>query len=100
MSIATAPSEAIRTAPPPRPQIVGADSPELLAHGRVRTCCAGSGAPTAAMCAAENHGPSGGIEGESAESAEPPQRMTWSRRDWKSTAAFTIGKPPRAPRAG
>ena len=28
------------------------------------------------------------------------RRHVWSRRDWKSTAALTIGKPPRALRVG
>lgn len=101
MSIATAPSEATRTSPSPRTQFMGVDSPELLMHPRSRGCCgAGSTATAAAACAAERDGPSGGTEGESAECAEPPQRMAWSRRDWKSTAAFTIGRPPRAPRVG
>ncbi len=40
------------------------------------------------------------IDGPSGRGDASTERTNWSRRNWSSTAAFTIGKPPRAPRVG
>jgi hypothetical protein len=103
MSLATVDVEPIRSA---RRAAVGADSPELAVHLAMRTgdtvamaeTCGGEmcGGET---CAVQHIEPSGGAESQPDPAEDPPQRTAWSRQGWKSTAAFTIGRPPRAPRA-
>lgn len=98
MSLATVDVEPIRSA---RRAAVGADSPELAVHLGMRTggpvtmaqACGGE------TCAVQHIEPSGGAEIAPGPAEDPPQRTAWSRQGWKSTAAFTIGRPPRAPRA-
>lgn len=99
MSAAAIATDVIRNRQTARPGFVGADCPELLMHAGMRACRADvNGAVVAAATnAASIEQPSGGTE-EAVEADEPPQRAAWSRQGWTSTAAFTIGRPPRAPR--
>ena len=81
-------------------EIVGGDSPELLGHG---TACGCASAQREVACvAAPVQEPSGDgtVEAAPAVDTSGAKRLAWSRQAWSSTAAFTIGKPPRAPRAG
>jgi len=121
MGLAISGVEPIRSA---RRAPVGVDSPELVAHLGMRACgpaamvdthggeTCEAGGETCAIddqtcdmggetCDLESVMPSGAA-GVTAAIAieEPPIGLSWSRRLWNSTAAFTIGRPPRAPRVG
>ena len=99
ITAAAVPVAPVRSA---RPVVVGADSPELLANSQSHLCCRGDS--TAGACvsdtASSGEPSGGGLKASDERTDETAQRTVWTRRDWKSTAAFTIGKPPRAPRAG
>lgn len=106
MSLATIDVEPVRSA---RRAPFAADSVELVAHLGMRmsspvamldapggeTCEVGG-----ETCTVESVVPSGAGEPVGIAMDVPPIGVSWSRRGWKSTAAFTIGRPPRAPRAG
>ncbi len=120
MSLATIDVEPVRSA---RRAPFAADSVELVAHLGMRmsspvamldapggeTCEFGGetrapGGETCEVggetCTVESVVPSGAGEPVGIAMDVPPFGVSWSRRGWKSTAAFTIGRPPRAPRAG
>lgn len=91
MSAAIADAEPIRTTAAPaqaRLALVGADSPELIAHMAKRT-----GGACDMACAADGE-PSGGDAAPRIELVPP--RTLWSPRGPASTALLTIGRPPRA----
>jgi hypothetical protein len=74
----------------------GIECAELFARDQE---CVERGTPSAHVSAADRgeSGPPGGGLGAG---VTPQASGKWSRCHWTSTAALTIGRPPRAPRSG